>query len=382
MKIIVAPDSFKSSMSAISAANAIERGIKKAGDFYNTNYDVIKVPMADGGEGTVDAVINSIGGRKIYTEVLDPLGRKINSFFGILGKETAIIEMAASSGLHLLSDKEKNPMETTTYGTGQLIKRALDEGCKHIIIGLGGSATNDGGVGMAQALGIKFLDNEGREIGFGGQNLKHIKSIDISGLDKRIDDVKITVASDVKNPLCGPQGASAVYGPQKGATPEMIKILDDNLKHLTEIIKKDLKKDIRNIPGAGAAGGLGAALIAFLDANILPGIEIIMELSNFEQQVENCDVVITGEGSTDYQTMFGKVPYGVGQVAKKYNKPLICISGSLKEGYESLYDEGVTALFSISPGPISLKDSIERGDELLERVSENVMRIFFLRGDV
>lgn len=382
MKIIVAPDSFKSSMSAISAANAIERGIKKAGDFYNTNYDVIKVPMADGGEGTVDAVINSIGGRKIYTEVLDPLGRKINSFFGILGKETAIIEMAASSGLHLLSDKEKNPMKTTTYGTGQLIKRALDEGCKHIIIGLGGSATNDGGVGMAQALGIKFLDNEGREIGFGGQNLKHIKSIDISGLDKRIDDVKITVASDVKNPLCGPQGASAVYGPQKGATPEMIKILDDNLKHLTEIIKKDLKKDIRNIPGAGAAGGLGAALIAFLDANILPGIEIIMELSNFEQQVENCDVVITGEGSTDYQTMFGKVPYGVGQVAKKYNKPLICISGSLKEGYESLYDEGVTALFSISPGPISLKDSIERGDELLERVSENVMRIFFLRGDV
>ncbi|HHY04753.1 MAG TPA: glycerate kinase [Thermoanaerobacterales bacterium] len=382
MKIIVAPDSFKSSMSAISAANAIERGIKKAGDFYNTNYDVIKVPMADGGEGTVDAVINSIGGRKIYTEVLDPLGRKINSFFGILGKETAIIEMAASSGLHLLSDKEKNPMETTTYGTGQLIKRALDEGCKHIIIGLGGSATNDGGVGMAQALGIKFLDNEGREIGFGGQNLKHIKSIDISGLDKRIDDVKITVASDVKNPLCGPQGASAVYGPQKGATPEMIKILDDNLKHLTEIIKKDLKKDIRNIPGAGAAGGLGAALIAFLDANIRSGIEIIMELSNFEQQVENCDVVITGEGSTDYQTMFGKVPYGVGQVAKKYNKPLICISGSLKEGYESLYDEGVTALFSISPGPISLKDSIERGDELLERVSENVMRIFFLRGDV
>jgi glycerate kinase len=382
MKIIVAPDSFKSSMSAISAANAIERGIKKAGDFYNTNYDVIKVPMADGGEGTVDAVINSIGGRKIYTEVLDPLGRKINSFFGILGKETAIIEMAASSGLHLLSDKEKNPMETTTYGTGQLIKRALDEGCKHIIIGLGGSATNDGGVGMAQALGIKFLDNEGREIGFGGQNLKHIKSIDISGLDKRIDDVKITVASDVKNPLCGPQGASAVYGPQKGATPEMIKILDDNLKHLTEIIKKDLKKDIRNIPGAGAAGGLGAALIAFLDANIRSGIEIIMELSNFEQQVKNCDVVITGEGSTDYQTMFGKVPYGVGQVAKKYNKPLICISGSLKEGYESLYDEGVTALFSISPGPISLKDSIERGDELLERVSENVMRIFFLRGDV
>jgi glycerate kinase len=175
MKIIVAPDSFKSSMSAISAANAIERGIKKAGDFYNTNYDVIKVPMADGGEGTVDAVINSIGGRKIYTEVLDPLGRKINSFFGILGKETAIIEMAASSGLHLLSDKEKNPMKTTTYGTGQLIKRALDEGCKHIIIGLGGSATNDGGVGMAQALGIKFLDNEGREIGFGGQNLKHIQ---------------------------------------------------------------------------------------------------------------------------------------------------------------------------------------------------------------
>lgn len=379
MKIIIAPDSFKGSISAISAANAIEKGIKRAGDFYNNDYEIIKVPMADGGEGTVDAAIGVMQGRKIQTRVLDPLAREIDSYFGILKNNTAVIEMAAASGLHLLHEHEKNIMKTTTYGTGQLIKAALDRGCRNIIIGLGGSATNDGGVGMAQALGIKFLDTKGKELGFGGGNIKHLKAIDISGIDKRIKDTEIIVASDVRNPLCGPKGASAVYGPQKGATPEMVKVLDDNLKHLATIMEKDLNKKVKNIPGAGAAGGLGAALIAFLDAEIQSGIDIIMGLSNFEQLVKNCDLVITGEGSTDYQTMFGKVPYGVGQVAKKYNKTVICISGSLKKGYEKLYNEGITALFSISPGPISLKESIERGDILLEKASENIMRILFLK---
>lgn len=379
MKIIVAPDSFKGSLTSVQAAEAIERGIKKAALAYNENVEVVKVPMADGGEGTVEAIISAVGGKIIPTKALDPLARPVDSFFGILPDNTAVIEMAAASGLNLLKEEERNPLKATSYGTGQLIKAALDMGCKNIIIGIGGSATNDGGVGMAQALGVKFLDEEGKQIGFGGQELSKICKIDISDLDGRAKDAKFVIASDVKNPLCGPEGASAIYGPQKGATPEMIKILDKNLEHLADIIKRDLGKDIKDLPGAGAAGGLGAALMAFLNAKLQPGIEIVMELSNFKEKVRNTDIIFTGEGATDYQTKFGKVPFGVAQVAKEDNKPVICISGSLLEGYEELYKYGISAMFSIINKPMELKEAMERGEELLDKTSENLFRLILLQ---
>ncbi|ADL07418.1 glycerate kinase [Thermosediminibacter oceani] len=379
MKVLIAPDSFKGSLTSLQAANAMERGVLKAAFSANAVVEVYKIPMADGGEGTVEAVICAAGGRIVKTRVLDPLGRTINSFFGVLSDGTAVIEMAAASGLNLLKPGERNPMVTTTYGTGQLIRSALDHGCRKLIIGIGGSATNDGGVGMAQALGVKFLDAEGKNIGFGGGELSKIERIDISGLDPRVKGADIVVACDVKNVLCGPQGASAVYGPQKGATPEMVEILDENLRHLAEVIKVDLGKDIAEVPGSGAAGGLGAALMAFLNSKLRPGIEIMMDITHFSDRVSNANLIITGEGCTDYQTLFGKVPFGIGQVAKRFNKPVICISGSLGEDYEQLYDAGITALFSIINRPMTLEEAMERGEELLEKVSENVFRLYLSR---
>ncbi|MCG0276023.1 MAG: glycerate kinase [Thermosediminibacteraceae bacterium] len=378
MRVAIAPDSFKGSLTSVQAANAIERGIMRAASSTGVYVEVHKVPMADGGEGTVEAVICAAGGRIVKTRVFDPLGRETDSFFGVLPDGTGVIEMAAASGLNLLKPEERNPMMTTTYGTGQLIKAALDYGCRKLIIGIGGSATNDGGVGMAQALGVRFLDAQGKDIGFGGGELSKIERIDISGLDPRVKEAKITVACDVKNVLCGPQGASAVYGPQKGATPEMVKILDENLRHLAEVIEKDLGNDIAEVPGSGAAGGLGAALMVFLNAKLRPGIEIIMDITHFSDKVSNADLVITGEGCTDYQTLFGKVPYGIGKIAKRFNKPVICISGSLGENYQKVYDAGITALFSIINKPMTLEEAMKRGGELLEEAAENVFRVYCL----
>ena len=379
MKIIVAPDSFKGSLTSIQAANAIEKGIKKAAQNYKKPVEVIKVPMADGGEGTVEAIVSANGGRIITTQALDPLGREVDSFFGVLPDNTAVIEMAAASGINLLSEDERNPMKTTTYGTGQLIKKALDYGCKRIIIGIGGSATNDGGVGMAQALGIRFLDKEGNQIGFGGGELYKIEKIDTSLLDPRIFDTSITIASDVKNPLCGPNGASAVYGPQKGATPEMVETLDRNLKHFAAVIQKQFNIDILNVPGSGAAGGLGASLMGFLGAKFCMGIKLVMELVQLEEKIKNADMIITGEGSTDYQTLFGKVPLGIAKIAKKHNKPVVCISGSLGKGYEELYQEGIEALFSIVNRPMSLEEAMSKVEQLLERIARDVFRMYLLR---
>ncbi|WP_213950583.1 glycerate kinase [Tepidanaerobacter syntrophicus] len=378
MKVIIAPDSFKGSLSSIQAAEAIERGIKKAALAYSENVEVAKVPMADGGEGTVEAIISAVGGKIIPTKALDPLGRPIDSFFGVLPDNTAVIEMAAASGLNFLKEEERNPLKTTSYGTGQLIKAALDMGCENIIIGIGGSATNDGGVGMAQAIGVEFLDKEGKQIGFGGGELSKIYKIDISNLDGRVKNAKFTIASDVKNPLCGPEGASAIYGPQKGATPEMIEILDKNLDHLAKIIKRDLGKDIKDLPGAGAAGGLGAALMAFLGAEFRLGIDLIIELVKLEDKMAESDIVVTGEGMTDYQTLYGKVPLGIARVAKKHNKPVICISGSLGEGYEELYYNGIEALFSIVNRPMSLEEAVKRGEGLLEKITINVFKTYLM----
>lgn len=380
MKILVSPDSFKGSLTALDAAQAMQKGILSAKEDFGIteSIDIIIIPMADGGEGTVDAIVSANHGRIIKTRVLDPLGREIGSFFGVLPDNTAVIEMAAASGLNLIKSDERNPMKTTTYGTGQLIKAALDIGCKNIIIGIGGSATNDGGAGMAQALGAKFLDKNGDDLKLGGGYLNELDKIDISGLDSRIKDVNFVIASDVRNPLCGPEGASAVYGPQKGASYEMVKILDENLEHLAQVIKKDLGRDVKDLLGAGAAGGLGAALLAFLDAKSRQGIEIVMELSNFREKVKDVDLILTGEGATDYQTKFGKVPFGVAQVAKKYNKPVICVSGSLLTGYEELYNCGISAMFSIINKPMDLKEAMERGNKLLEKAVSNIMKSLFL----
>lgn len=380
MRVVIAPDSFKGSISSNQAAAAVERGILKAATKADRKMDIIKIPIADGGEGTVEAIVTGAGGEIVPARVLDPLGREIDSFFGILPDRTGVIEMAAASGLSLIKPEERNPLITTSFGTGQLILKALEAGCTRLIIGLGGSATNDGGVGMAQALGVKFLDQNQQPVGFGGGELGKIAKIDLSGIDPRIARTTVIIASDVKNVLCGPDGASAVYGPQKGATPEMVAVLDHNLKHLAELIKDNLGKDIALVPGSGAAGGLGGGLLAFLNAEIRPGIEIVMALTGFREKVREADLVITGEGATDFQTMFGKVPYGVAQVAREYGKPVICISGTLGKDYQKLYDAGIRAFFSIVNRPMTLEEAMERGGELLETTSENVMNTYFMGG--
>jgi glycerate kinase len=380
MRIVIAPDSFKGSLSSIQAAQAVERGVLKAAARVGRKVEIAKIPIADGGEGTVEAIIAGAGGEIIPARVLDPLGREIDSFFGVLPDRTGVIEMAAASGLDLIKPEERDPLVTTSFGTGQLILKALDAGCVRLIIGIGGSATNDGGVGMAQALGGAFPDRNRQPIGFGGGELGKIEKIDLSGLDPRIAATTVIVASDVKNVLCGPDGASAVYGPQKGATPEMVAVLDRNLGHLAEKIKADLGKDISLVPGSGAAGGLGGGLMAFLNAEIRPGIEIVMEITGFREKVREADLIFTGEGATDFQTMFGKVPYGVAQVAAEYGKPVLCISGTLGNGYQKLFDAGIKGFFSIVDRPMTLEEAMERGEELLETTAENVMNTYFIGG--
>lgn len=370
-KIVIAPDSFKGSMSAKEVADAIERGIKSV----LTNAEIIKIPMADGGEGTVETLVDATSGQIIKLNVLDPLGSETEAYFGILGDgSTAVIEMALASGLTMVPRDKRNPLFTTTFGTGQLIKAALDNGCRELIIGVGGSATNDGGVGMAQALGIKFLNNKGQEISFGGGNLLNIDRIDLKNMDKRVKDCKFKVACDVDNPLCGPKGASYVFGPQKGATPEMVKYLDENLSHLAEVIKRDMGIDVKNEPGAGAAGGLGAGLMAFCNAQLQRGIELVIEATKIEEKIKGADLVITGEGQMDYQTAHGKTPYGVAQVAKKRNVPVVALVGSIGAGVEVLYEKGIDSIFSIVEGPMSLEECMEQGAILIERTANRVIR--------
>ncbi len=368
-KIVIAPDSFKGSLTAPQICDALEEGIREV----IPQAMIIKAPMADGGEGTVLCLVNATGGKILKKKVVGPLGERVEATYGILGDgKTAVIEMASASGLPLVPEDKRNPMLTTTYGTGELIKAALDHGCRKIIIGIGGSATNDGGVGMAQALGVKFLDKEGKEIGFGGGELKKIVKIDMGHLDKRIKDTEILVASDVKNPLCGPNGASYVYGPQKGATPDMVEELDQGLSHLAEIIKRDLGKDVRDIPGAGAAGGLGAGLMAFLNAKLRPGIELVMEAIGFHEKVAGSTLVITGEGKMDRQTIYGKVPVGVAKVAKRFGIPVLAICAVLDEGPEFFKPYGIDFILPISP-PMDMDMPFEKK---YLRIKENIERWF------
>jgi len=353
MKIVVAPDSFKGSLTAIEVSDAIEKGIREV----FPEAEIIKIPMADGGDGTVQCLVNATGGKILEEKVIGPLGNEVWAFYGILGdRKTAIVEMAAASGLTLVPENKRDPLITTTYGTGQLIKAALNQGCRKMIIGIGGSATNDGGAGMVQALGTKLLDKDGEEIGFGGGELKKIVKIDISCMDKRLSDIKVLAASDVNNPLCGPQGASRIYGPQKGATPEIIEELDESLAYFAELIKRDLHKDIKEIPGAGAAGGLGASLMAFLNAELRPGIEIMIEAVKLEQAIKDADLVITGEGKIDSQTIYGKAPIGVAKIAKKYNVPVVAVAAIIEEDSRIFQSYGIDTLIKVSEPPMRLSE--------------------------
>lgn len=371
MKIVIAPDSFKGSLTAVEVSESIERGIKKC----CSDITVVRVPMADGGEGTVEALVDSTNGKIKEVKVVGPLLREVDAFYGILGDgETAVIEMASASGLPLIGSDERNPMKTTTYGTGELILDALNMGCRKFIIGLGGSATNDGGAGMIAALGGRFLDEDGNDIKLGAEGLESLIKLDISNLDKRLKECSIVAACDVDNTLCGERGASYVYAPQKGADKNMVEKLDKFLEHYGNLIKRDLEIDVLNKKGSGAAGGMGAAILGFLDGRLLRGIDIMIDKSNLEERIKDTDLVITGEGMIDYQTAHGKTPYGVAKLAKKYDIPVIAICGSIGERAEELYQRYFDSIFSIIDRPMSLNEAIENSSKLLENASERIIR--------
>ena len=370
--IVLAPDSFKESMTAKEVCEAMERGIRTA----NSQIRCIHVPMADGGEGTMQSLVDATGGRVYSKEVVGPLGNNVVAEYGILGNgEIGVIEMASASGIHLVDSEKRNPLITTTFGTGQLIKACLDKGVKKLLIGIGGSATNDGGAGFIQALGGRSLDENGDDLSYGGGALAKLHTIDLSNLDERLKYVSVEVACDVNNPLCGKEGASYVFGPQKGATREMIEILDQNLSHYAEVIKEQLGKDVISKAGAGAAGGLGAGLMAFLDVKLKSGIEMVIEYANLEEKVRDADMVWTGEGSIDFQTQYGKTPLGVAMIAKKYNKSVIALAGRVGNDIDVLYDKGIDAIFGIMRGVTSIEEALVKGPENVEKTSENIIRL-------
>lgn len=372
MKIIVAPDSFKDSLRASKVAEHIKTGLLQS----IPNALIHCLPLADGGEGTVEAMVEATGGELITANVIDPIGRDIKAKFGLTGdKTTAIIEMAAASGIELLSEEERNPWVTTTYGTGQLMLKALEHGCTKIILGIGGSATNDGGAGMFQALGGKLLTVNNKEIEFGGGALGNIDKIDTSELTPLLKNCTIVAACDVNNPLVGRNGASYVYGPQKGAGEEMVKLLDANLTHYAKKINEQLGKEIAQLPGAGAAGGLGAGLYAFLNAELTNGFKLITDIIHLDSHIAKADLVITGEGKIDFQTQYGKVQHGVAQIAKKYNVPVIAIAGTIGKQIEELYSKGIDAVFSIVNSPMELQEALEKAPELLEECARNIGKL-------
>ena len=376
MKIVIAPDSFKESLTALEVANAIETGFKQI--FPNAEY--VKLPMADGGEGTVQSLVDATQGRLIETEVTAPLGNQVKSFFGLSGDgKTAIIEMAAASGLHLVPMDKRDPCQTTSFGTGELIKQALDLGVQHIILGIGGSATNDGGAGMLQALGLRLLDKNGQSIGFGGAELSKIAEIQMTDLDPRLQYVQIEVACDVNNPLCGERGASAIFGPQKGATPEMVKELDAALAHFAEIAGRDCGKQIKEQPGAGAAGGMGGGLLLLPNVQLKAGVQIVLDNLKLADQVKEADLVITGEGRMDAQSVLGKTPIGVARTAKQFNKPVISIVGCLREDYEVVYEHGIDAVFPIIRNLGDLPIILKQGEQNLISTAQNVARLLSLK---
>ena len=369
MKIVIAPDSFKESLDALAVAKAIEAGFKRV--FPHAQYDLI--PMADGGEGTVQSLVDATQGRIERVSVTGPLGECVRAFFGVSGDgKTAFIEMSAASGLHLVPVAQRNPLTTTSYGTGELIKAALDQGAKHIILGLGGSATNDAGAGMLQALGVRFLDAQGRSVAWGGAALASLVQMDLSQLDARLADIRIQVACDVDNPLCGVRGASAVFGPQKGATPAQVTQLDAALAHFSSVVVQQTGRDIANIAGAGAAGGMGGGLMLLPHAQLQSGVQIVAEAVRLAERLRDADLVITGEGRMDGQSIHGKTPIGVARVAKQFDKPVIALVGSLGEGYEAVYAHGIDAVFPIIRQAGDLAGALKQAQGNLMSCAENV----------
>lgn len=374
MRILICPDKFKESLSSSEVAKYLEQGIMKS----IPSADCYCLPMADGGEGTVEALVNATKGRYESCVVQNPLMQPVEVRFGISGdEETAIMEMAAASGMALLKPGERNPMVTTSYGTGLMIRQALNQNLKKIIIGIGGSATVDAGVGMAQALGMRFFDEMDVELplGAGGGMLSRIKRIDNTLFDFRIKDTEILVASDVDNLLCGPYGAARVFGPQKGADEDMVELLDKNLSHVAQIIERDLHVDVKNLKGGGAAGGMGAGLVAFLGAELKNGFELVSGFVKLEKRVDWADLIITGEGKTDIQTSFGKTPAGIARMAQSYKKPVIAVTGMLGTGTEKLYEIGFSAIISICDKPMSIEHAIFNASQLLEDTGERIGRI-------
>ncbi|PJM74146.1 glycerate 2-kinase [Bifidobacterium primatium] len=398
MKFVIAPDSFKGCMTARQAAEAMRAGLRRV--FPDAEY--VMVPMADGGEGTVQSLVDATGGELRQATVLDPLQRRAVAEYGLLGAAagidgaaagadadvaagaasdsaglTAVIEMAAASGIQFVNDKTRNPLVTTTYGTGQLIRAALDDGARTIILGVGGSATNDGGAGMAEALGVRFLDVDGNPIPRGGGFLDRLDHIDVSGIDPRIAETRMLIASDVTNPLVGPKGASAVFGPQKGATPDMVARLDANLTHYADVIRRDLGIEVADAPGAGGAGGLGAGLLAFTKSTMRSGVEIVSQTVRLADRAIGADYCLTGEGGIDFQTQYGKTPMGVAQAVHRGNPEIgvIALAGYVGEGIDQLYGLGIDAVFGIVPAAVPLDRALADGPANLERTAENVGRL-------
>lgn len=375
MKIVIAPDSYKESLTALEVAEAIEQGFRKV--LPDASYH--KVPMADGGEGTVQSLVDATNGAIVKVDVTGPTGKAVQGFFGVTGdKTTAIIEVAAAVGLHLVSDKERDPYVATSYGVGELIRSALDLGIQRIILGLGGSATNDGGAGMLQALGAKLQDASQQELGFGGGNLSKLASLDFSALDQRLSEVKIDVACDVDNLLCGESGATFVFGRQKGASPDLLLPLDEALSHYGNKLEKHFNKPIKNVPGVGAAGGIAAALYGVLGANLRSGIEIVIDASGLAKTLEDADLVITGEGRIDSQTIYGKTPIGVAKLAKIFSLPVIGIAGSISHDCEVVNEHGIDMLFSVVNGACSLSEAFKDAAKNVELTSRNVAKAITL----
>lgn len=372
MKVIIATQAFKGSISALRAAEAMAEGVRRV----SPEADTVLVPVADGGDGTLETLVEASDGEVRTSEVTGPLGERRTAVWGAMGDgRTAVIEMARTSGLALVAVEDRNPLIATTYGLGEAMRDALDAGFRRFIVGIGGSATNDAGAGMAQALGARLLDAGGADLPSGGAALAGLDRIDLAGLDARISDSDVAVACDVSNPLTGPEGASAVYGPQKGATPEMVRQLDAALVHLVDVVRRDLGVEIETVPGAGAAGGLGGGMIGFLGGRLQAGVDIVLSAVGLEDRLEGADLVLTGEGSVDYQTVYNKAPIGVARLAKARGIPVVAIAGSLGKGYKEVHDHGIDAALAITSGPMTLAQASDRAHELVTDAAEQAMRL-------
>lgn len=373
MKIVIAPDSFKESLSAAGVASALARGLRQA----LPTAEIRECPLGDGGEGTLDAVLAATGGEVREVRVTGPLGEPVTARWGWLAEQrTAFVEMASASGLELVPRARRDVRVATSHGTGELLRAALDAGAERLVLAIGGSATNDGGAGVLQALGVRLLDAQGQALAPGGAALASLASLDLTDLHPRLAAVEVVIAADVDNPLCGPQGASQIFGPQKGASPEQVRELDAALAHFATVTAATLGRDVSKQPGAGAAGGVGFAALAFLQATFRPGIEVVAELVGLEEALQGADLAVTGEGRLDGQTLRGKTPAGVLRLAQRHGVSVVAVAGSLGEGYDALYQQGLAAAFSLVPGPLSLEEALAQAEVLLERTARDIGRLW------